>query len=325
MDHSLLVDLLLVAAGFLLLLKGGDYLVEGAVSVARLARLSPMVIGITVVGFGTSSPELLVSTEAAVQGASGIAVGNVVGSNIANIGMILGIVALICPIPVRRESLRLDLPFMLLAVALLALAGALGTLHRWQGLLAVALLAGYIAYKVRHSRLRPDSEAASSLTAFRQYSPLGATLVVAGSCIALWAGARLLISGSQSAAMTLGTLLGATPAAMERIIGLTVVALGTSLPELFASVSAARKGQTDMALGNIIGSVTFNILCVVGVASAISPIHGTAGRFRADYLIMTLASLVLYAFSHTHRALVRWEGAALLAIYAAYLAYTFTA
>ncbi len=319
----MLLDILFVLIGFWLLLKGGDYLVEGAVSIARIARLSPMVIGILVVGFGTSSPELLVSIEAAWQHSSGIAIGNVVGSNIANIGMILGIVALICRIPVKKESMHVDLPFMMLAVVLLALAGCFGTIHRWEGVLGFLLLVAYVMWKVRDSRHHPDAEAAASLSAFRQFKLAGALVVIVVSCVALWGGARLLIDGAKEIAMTLGTCLGASPTEMERVIGLTIVAVGTSLPEFFASVSAARKGQTDMALGNIIGSVTFNILSVVCIASAISPIHNSADGFLVDYTVMVVISFILYWFSHLHHALVRWEGAILLAIYLLYLGYTF--
>ncbi len=318
----MILDIIFVIIGFYLLLKGGDYLVEGSVSIARIARLSPMVIGISIVGFGTSSPELLVSIEAAWQGSSGIAIGNVVGSNIANICMILGVVALVCRIPVKAKSLKVDLPFMLLSVVLFAVAGSFGTIQRWEGLLGVLLLVGYVAWKVRDSRHHPDAEAAESLSAFRQFRLGGALVVIVVSCVALWGGARLLIDGAKDIAMTLGTAMGASASEMERIIGLTIVAVGTSLPEFFASVIAARRGQTDMALGNIIGSVTFNILSVIGVASAISPIHATAGTFLVDYSVMTLSALVLYWFSHLHRALVRWEGLCLLAIYILYLAYT---
>ncbi len=323
MTLTIILDIVFVLVGFYLLLKGGDFLVEGAVSIARIARLSPMVIGISVVGFGTSSPELLVSIEAAWQGSSGIAIGNVVGSNIANIGMILGVVALICRIPVKRESMRIDLPFMMLAVALLALAGSFGNIYRWQGLLGVLLLILYVVWKIRDSRHNPDPNAEASLAAFRQYRTFGAILVIIASCAALWFGAYLLIDGAKGIAMILGTHMGASPTEMERIIGLTIVAVGTSLPEFFASVIAARRGQTDMALGNIIGSVTFNILSVIGVASAICPIHNTNVGFIVDYIVMVLISMVLYLFSHLHHALVRWEGAVLLLIYVGYIVYTF--
>ncbi len=320
----MLLDIVLVLIGFFLLLKGGGYLVEGAVSVARAAKLSPMVIGITIVGFGTSSPELLVSVAAALKHSPGIAIGNVVGSNIANIGMILGVVALICRIPVKKSSLHIDLPFMLLSVSLLAIAGSMGTIHRWEGFLAVLLLAGYCMWQVRNSRHHPDPSAEDSLSEFPQHRTWVALLLIVGSCLALSYGADLLIEGASGLAMGIGQAVGVPHFVMERIVGLTVVAVGTSLPELFASVVAARKGQTDMALGNIIGSVTFNVLSVLGIAAAICPIHHTDVGFAFDYLTMVVLSLLLFFFARLHHALVRWEGAILLAAYIAYIARTFT-
>ncbi len=318
-----MLDIVFVLVGFYLLLKGGDYLTEGAVSIARIARLSPMVIGITVVGFGTSSPELLVSIESAWDGISGIAVGNVVGSNIANIGMILGVVALICAIPVNNKALHVDLPFMMVAVALLAAVGASGDILRWEGMAGFALLVMYVVLIIRDSRHHPDKDAEASLSEFRQYTTFMAILIIVASCLALWFGARLLIDGASNIAMKAGEALGMPQVEMERIVGLTVVAIGTSLPEFFASVMAARKGQTDMAIGNIIGSVTFNILSVLCIASSISPIHNTADGFGVDYAVMVGLSLLLWMFCRLHRALVKWEGAVLLAAYLAYLAYTF--
>ncbi len=324
MDWNILLDIAFVLVGFYLLLKGGDYLTEGAVSIARIARLSPMVIGITVVGFGTSSPELLVSIESAWEGITGITVGNVVGSNIANIGMILGVVALICAIPVKKKALFVDLPFMMVAVALLTAVGASGDILRWEGMAGFTLLIVYVVLIVRDSRHHPDKDAEASLSEFRQHTTLVAILIIVASCFALWFGARLLIDGASSVAMKAGEALGASKEEMERILGLTVVAVGTSLPEFFASVMAARKGQTDMAIGNIIGSVTFNILSVLCIASSISPIHNTADGFKVDYATMVGLSLLLWMFCRWHHALVKWEGAVLLASYVAYLTYTFT-
>ncbi len=321
---EILLDIVFVLIGFILLLKGGDYLVEGAVSIARIAKLSPMVIGITVVGFGTSSPELLVSIESALKDISGIAVGNVVGSNIANIGMILGVVALICRIPVDKTTLHKDLPFMTLAVLLLAIAGASGSLTRWEGLTGFALLVLYVVYKVRDSRHHPDRNAEASLAEFRQRTTLGSIVLIVVSCFALYFGANLLINGASSIAKAMGEALGASKETMDRIVGLTVIAVGTSLPEFFASVIAARKGQTDLAIGNIIGSVTFNIFSVLCIASAIAPIHNTGAGFYVDYAVMVALSVLLWLFCHKHHALVHWEGVVLFASYLAYVAYLFT-
>ncbi len=320
----MIIDLLLVLAGFILLMKGGDYLVEGAVSVARIARLSPMVIGITVVGFGTSSPELLVSIEAALQHNSGIALGNVVGSNIANIGMILGLVCRIWRLPVKRSSRFRDLPFMMFAVVLMSAAGLSGQIDRWMGIAGLTLLILFCLWQVRHSRRHPEASDAEALSEFRPHKLSIALLIIVGSCLALFYGADILIEGASGLALNLGEHFGCARAPMERIVSLRLVADGTSLPELFASDMAARKGQTDMALGNIIGSVTFNILCVTATASAICPIGEANVGFVPHYIAMIGISLVLWLFSRSHHALVRWEGAVLLASYVAYLAYTFS-
>ena len=308
-----------IVLGFVLLLKGGDYLVEGAVSIARLARLSPMVIGLTVVGFGTSAPELLVSVQAALANSPGICIGNVVGSNIANIGMILGITGLICTIPAKHSTLCIDMPFMLLSVFLMVVVGLSGTIYRFEGLFFVALLMGFVAWQVKNSRKHPDPDAENSLSGFRQHNIWVAILIVLASCAALAIGAKMLIYGASGTARWIGEILDADPKEMERIIGLTIVAAGTSMPELFASVMAARRGQTDMAIGNIIGSITFNILSVVGLSAIICPIHNTDAGFISDYAVMAFISVLLYFFILTKNKLSRWEGLVLLLLYIAYL------
>jgi cation:H+ antiporter len=311
-----------IIGGFVLLVKGGDFLIDGAVAIAQRARLSPMVIGLTVVGFGTSMPELLVSTQAAWVGSSGIAIGNVAGSNIANVALILGFTALIHPLPSGRRMMRIDMPFMLVSMLLFIALAWTGTIERWMGVLMVALLVGFVSWEVRVSRKTISSVATQSQQTGRVMPLWRALLLVVVSIAAMVWGADLLVDGSSSVAMELGNMLGVSAAQMERIIGLTVVALGTSLPELFASVIAARKGETDMAVGNIIGSVTFNILSVVGVASAISPIHEAWEGFAIDYGLMLFLGLLLWFFLRTRHKLERWEGAVLLLIYVAFLVKT---
>lgn len=187
------MSVFLILFGFFLLLKGGDYLVEGAVSLARIARLSPVVIGMTVVGFSTSSPELLVSVQAALAASPGLAIGNVVGSNIANIALILGLTALIAPLPATRAALRTDLPFMLLSAVLLSVAGLCGTIHRWQG-----LLAAFMGWQVMNCRRHPQAEDAEALAAFPQHGLAAALLMVVLSGLALVFGSRLLVMGPRT-------------------------------------------------------------------------------------------------------------------------------
>lgn len=339
-----------ILLGILLLIKGGDYLIEGSVVIARRAKLSPMIIGLTVIGFGTSMPELCVSAQAAWTGSSGIALGNVAGSNISNIALILGVTALIHPIPAKPDILRRGMPVFVLALCIIIAVAVNGTIERWMGMTMVGLLIIYLIVEIRRSR---KIEAAKSKTASTKVSkdasspaeeisiestkdassaadvnetdsvkdmPLWKALsVVILSLAAMVWGSDMLVSGASDIAHTIGDSMGVDPVAMERIIGLTIVAVGTSLPELCASVIAARKGETDMAVGNIIGSGIFNILCVVGVASSISPIHNSWHPFALDYIVQLGLCLLLWLFLRTNHLLQRWEGAIFTTIYVSYI------
>ena len=339
-----------ILLGILLLIKGGDYLIEGSVVIARRAKLSPMIIGLTVIGFGTSMPELCVSAQAAWTGSSGIALGNVAGSNISNIALILGVTALIHPIPAKPDILRRGMPVFVLALCIIIAVAINGTIERWMGMTMVGLLIIYLIVEIRRSR---KIEAAKSKTASTKVSkdasspaeeisiestkdasssadvnetdsvkdmPLWkAFSVVILSLAAMVWGSDMLVSGASDIAHTIGDSMGVDPVAMERIIGLTIVAVGTSLPELCASVIAARKGETDMAVGNIIGSGIFNILCVVGVASSISPIHNSWHPFALDYIVQLGLCLLLWLFLRTNHLLQRWEGAIFTTIYVSYI------
>lgn len=324
-----------ILLGILLLIKGGDYLIEGSVVIARRAKLSPMIIGLTVIGFGTSMPELCVSAQAAWTGSSGIALGNVAGSNISNIALILGVTALIHPIPAKPDILRRGMPVFVLALCIIIAVAVNGTIERWMGMTMVGLLIIYLVVEIRRSR---KIEAAKRKTVSTKVSkdasspadvnetdsvkgmPLWKALsVVILSLAAMVWGSDMLVSGASDIAHTIGDSMGVDPVAMERIIGLTIVAVGTSLPELCASVIAARKGETDMAVGNIIGSGIFNILCVVGVASSISPIHNSWHPFALDYIVQLGLCLLLWLFLRTNHLLQRWEGAIFMTIYVSYI------
>lgn len=311
----MLIDIGYILIGLLLLVKGGDYLVDGSVAIAERAGLTKMVIGLTVIGFGTSMPELLVSAQSALVGNSGIAIGNVVGSNISNIALILGITALVHPIPVLRSTLRTDMPFMLLACILfVAVALGFGTIGRIPGILFILMLIGFVYYQVSTARKTHKADRQQQESEANAAQPMAlwkALLLVIVSFAGMVLGANLLVKGGSDIA----TQLGVT----DRIIGLTIVAVGTSLPELFASVMAAVKGETDMAIGNIIGSVTFNVLSVIGVSAAISPIHEAAVGFGFDYFLMLALGLTLWFFLRTQHKLARWEGAILALIYVGYL------
>ena len=313
----MILDIVFILLGLALLVKGGDYLVDGSVAIAKRAKLSEMVIGLTVVGFGTSMPELLVSAQSAWMGNSGIAIGNVVGSNISNIALILGVTSIVQVIPAQKITLKIDLPFMLLSFALFVAIAMTGSIGRVAGVIAVIILFSFVAYQVRKSRKAEAALAKENPDAQNEAEPMAlwkAILLVIVSFLAMVFGANILVEGASNIAR----LLGVT----DRIIGLTIVAVGTSLPELFSSVMAAIKGKTDMAIGNIIGSGTFNILCVIGVSSIITPIMGTNIGFAFDYALMVILGVLLWLFLRSKYILERWEGILLTAIYIAYLAKT---
>ena len=321
----MLLNILIVLLGFLLLIKGGDWLVDGSVAIAKRAKLSPMVIGITVIGFGTSAPELFVSLQAALANSPGISIGNIVGSNIANIGLILGVTALILPCVTKAFTLKVDLPMMCAACWLLVGVGMTGTIGRLAGAIGVVTLILFISWEVRCSR-RLTKNAESNEENTEPVMALWKAILLALFALGLLVGgANLLVNGASGIARTIGDAVGADPNDMERIIGLTIVAVGTSFPELFASVIAARKGQQDMAIGNIVGSVTFNVLFGIGLPAIICPIHNSDQGFFLDYLLMGGLAILLWLFMFTRRTLERWEGGVLLAIYIGYIAYTVVA
>ncbi|MES1942811.1 K+-dependent Na+/Ca+ exchanger-like protein [Salinisphaera sp. PC39] len=303
-----------IAAGAGLLYVGAEGLVRGSASLAVRLGLTPLVIGLTVVAMGTSMPEMVVSVDAALDGRGGLAVGNVVGSNIGNIGLILALAALVSPLAVKAQILRLDMPVLmvvsLLLVALLA-DGALGRLE------AGALAVGAVLYTVFNLRLaRRESAAVQAEFAEALPAPAGSagrdlTLVIGGLAL-LVLGARVLVLSAVAIATGAGL--------SEVVIGLTVVAVGTSLPELATSVVAARKGEGDIAVGNVIGSNLFNILGILGVTALIRPLDA-GGLAMADLWLMVGFTALLGVFMFTGTRVRRGEGAVLLLLYVAYIAY----
>ncbi|MBS0122571.1 calcium/sodium antiporter [Thetidibacter halocola] len=298
------MDILYVALGLILLVAGGDALVSGAVGVAQRLRLSPLVIGVTLVGFGTSLPELLTSLQAAWRGSPGIALGNVVGSNIANVLLIGGVAATMVAIPVARGTLRRDGVWML-AASLAALA--LTRLETPGPLLGGALMLGLAAYLLHALRSGergpelPESAPSVGPNVLRLVLGLGATI----------GGAALLVEGASALARDAGL--------SEALIGLTLVAVGTSLPELATSVVAARRGEGALALGNILGSNIFNILGILGATALLAPLPIDPVIAGFDIWVMLAAAVLLVVLARTGRTLARWEGLLLLALYAVYI------
>jgi cation:H+ antiporter len=301
---------LYLAGGFAALLAGSELLVRGAVALARHLRVSPLLIGLTVVGFGTSVPELVTSVEAARLGSPGIAVGNIVGSNICNILLILGLAAVLRPIPVRRATVVRDGGVMLLAALAVAALVPLGALLRPVGLVFLAALAAYLTLAYRRERAAPDPQAGDREPPKRRLA-LAIPALLVGLMLAVL-GAHLFVVG----AIELARLLHIS----ESIIGLTVAAVGTSLPELATSVVAVIRRQPDIAYGNIVGSNIFNVFGILGVTALVKPIalpHDIAGF---DVWVMLAASAALIAASVTGWRLTRGEGASFLAAYGGYLA-----
>lgn len=304
---------LLLVIGLILLVAGGEGFVRGAVAIAEKLGMSPLLIGLTLVGFGTSLPELVTSVQAALEGAPGIAVGNVVGSNIANILLILGITALIFPIAVDKAVLRRD-GSVLVVASLAALAIVMiGTLGRIAGVVLIAMLLAYVVFSYFADRRAQASQTvAAEIEATGGHQPiwLSIVFVIGGLALTVF-GARLLVSS----AIEIATALGVS----ETIIGLTVVAIGTSLPELVTSIIAALRRHTDLALGNIIGSNIFNVLFILGVTALIQPIPVPPEIIGFDIWVMLGATALLLGFAYTQREIVRWEGGVLVVLYGGYI------
>lgn len=302
------LQFVLLALGFVMLAKGADWFVEGAAGIAMRFGIPQLVIGLTIVAMGTSAPEAAVSIAAAVKGNADITIGNIVGSNILNILVILGLAASIVPIAVARSTVRIEIPFMIAVTALLFYQGRDGSISLADGGVLMVAFAVYMMYlytMAMKSNVDSDLEEPGL--------PLGRCLLGAVG------GLALIIAGSNvtvGAATSIATYAGLS----ERFIGLTIVALGTSLPELFTSVAAARRGNADIAIGNIVGSNIFNILFVVGLSSLIIDIP-FASAFNFDtYVALGAAVLLLLCVLRTQR-LQRWAGALMLVCYAVYLGY----
>ncbi len=318
MSTSVIVFLIL---GLVLLVAGADLLVRGASRLALRFGISPLVIGLTVVAFGTSAPELAVSVQSGLAGQSGIAVGNIVGSNIFNVLMVLGLAALITPLVVSQQLIRIDVPLVVAASVLLWIMAFDGFIGLFDGLLLTAGIVGYTVFAIQQSRKESAAIQAEYEQEFGdEKSPWLARLPVQIALIV--GGLTLLVLGASwlvDSAVTIARALGVS----EVIIGLTIVAAGTSLPELATSVVAALRGERDIAVGNVIGSCLFNLLGIAGIAALVTPggLEVAASMIRFDIPVMVavaLACLPIFAAGHLIR---RWQGALFLGYYLAYVLY----
>jgi len=317
MEHGL--TYLFLVVGLLLLLGGAEFLVKGAAGLATRLGVSPFLIGLTLVGFGTSSPELVASLEGAFQGYPGIAVGNVVGSNIANILLILGIAGLVFPMTVDRGALKRDGAMLLIAAVAMVAACVYGALSREVGFGFLALLAVYLVYTYRADRKGQDGTAklhaaeAEFLKPGRKMALFVEIVMALGGLVALVAGASLLVDS----AVEIATAFGLS----DSVIGLTLVAIGTSLPEVATSVLAAFRRKSDIAIGNVIGSNIFNVFGIAGTVAAVQPIPVPADIASFDIWVMAAASVLFLVFAWTGARIGRGEALLLLAGYGAYVTF----
>lgn len=309
---QILIQLLLLVVGFALLMKGADWFVEGASKIADKLGIPQLVIGLTIVAMGTSLPEAAVSITSALKGSAEITIGNIVGSNIFNVLVILGLTAVICAIPVQKSTVRYEIPFTIAVTAVLAVLGlADNKISRGEGVILWGLMIVYLLYLLKLAK---------------NGQPLDEEIPEAGKDEKIWklllmvvVGGAMIVFGSDvtvDAATELAVIFGMS----ERFIGLTIVAMGTSLPELVTSVTAGLKGKTDIAVGNIVGSNIFNILFVVGTSALITPVVYSAD-FLVDSIVAAAAMVLLFVCVVRKQKLSRVSGIIMLAGYAAYFVY----
>ncbi|WP_417732109.1 calcium/sodium antiporter [Rosistilla oblonga] len=308
------MDYLFLLLGLAVLVVGAELLVRGAVTLAEVARISPLVIGLTVVAFGTSAPELAVSTISSLHGDSAIALGNVVGSNILNVLLILGVSAVIVPLSVSSQLIRLDVPIMIGVSVFIWLAAVDGAIGRGEAVCMLLTFTCYTVWLIRAGRKESDGNADDSNQAPKPSLirlSLNIAILLAGLALLVW-GAKMLVDSATSIARSLGV--------NDIVIGLTIVAAGTSLPELATSVVAAIKGQRDIAVGNIVGSNVFNLLMVLATASVVSKsgISVAPEVLWFDVVVMVLTAILCLPIFVSHAAVSRAEGVVMLLLYATY-------
>lgn len=310
----MLLSVLYILIGVVVVLWGADRLTEGAVGVAERLRIPQFVIGLTIVAIGTSMPEFCVSLVSALKGTADLAVGNVVGSNIFNSLLIVGITAMVAPMTILKSTVRLDIPFALLASVMLAAFCYDGELTRLDAGILFGLFLVFMFITLQHAKRgekKEESEENEDVKEREQAMPVWkmvALILVGLACLVL--GSNVFVDGATKVAAALGV--------SDAVIGLTVVAMGTSMPELATSVVAARKGNSGIAIGNVLGSNVFNILLVIGLTGVINPMH-IQGITWIDLSMLILSMVLLLLFSYTKYTIARWEGAVLTILFAGYM------
>jgi len=309
-----MMDYILLGLGLVILLYGGKILVDGAAAIAVKLGMSAGLIGLTIVAFGTSAPELLVSVNAALKGNGDISIGNVVGSNIANIGMVLGLSGLFYPILIRKSTLRFDYLITVLVTLLFYALSYNGEIGLWEGIVMFSLFVGFNIYLFRNSGqggLTESTEGEEEIEQVKGYSWFLAVTLFLGGIVGLYFGSELLVNNAIKISREFGV--------SERVISVTIIAIGTSLPELITSIMAALSKKTDMAIGNILGSNIMNILSILGITAIIKPIAVSEDFLRSDYLWMIGFTLILFPLIKTKMKISFVEGAVLFIGYGAYM------
>ncbi len=306
----------LLIAGFVLLIKGADFFVEGSSSVAKKLSIPPLIIGMTIVAMGTSLPETSVSVTASLAGANDLSISNAVGSNIFNLLIVAGVCALFHPLPVHPDSIKRDFPFSIIAAGILLAFGFFtDNISRIAGAVLLAVFAFFLYTMISNAlKARKNGTASAEGEEIKLLPGWQCAIYIIGGIIAIAAGGKMVVEGASDIAKSFGM--------SDNLIGMTIVALGTSLPELVTSLVAAKKNETDMALGNVIGSNVFNILLVLGIAAVISPISFTTQNC-IDTLFLIGTSLLVLVFCLPKKKIVRWHGLSMAALYAGYTVYLF--
>lgn len=312
---EMLKSIVLLLVGFILLIKGADFFVEGSSSVAKSLRIPSMIVGLTIVAMGTSLPELAVSVTASLAGNNALAVSNVIGSNIFNLMLVCGACALFAPLIVQKNTLKKEIPLSVVCVVLLLVLGLFGMeIGRTDGVILLILFIGFLVWMVK-SALKAHAESANleeSGNEYKIYPAWVCVIYIVGGAVAIKFGGDFVVDGASAVAMKAGL--------SQNLVGLTIVAMGTSLPEFVTSVVAARKNEVDMAFGNVIGSNIFNILFILGVTATISPVAFIMENV-IDSVILLIVSILVWVFAWSRLHIEKKEGIVLLACYAGYLLY----
>lgn len=306
----------MLIAGFVLLIKGADFFVEGSSSVAKKLSIPPLIIGMTIVAMGTSLPETSVSVTASLAGANDLSISNAVGSNIFNLLIVAGTCALFHPLPVHPDSIKRDFPFSVIAASILLAFGFFtDNISRIAGAVLLAVFAFFLYTMISNAlKARKNGTASAEDEEIKLLPGWQCAIYIIGGIIAIAGGGKMVVEGASDIAKSFGM--------SDNLIGMTIVALGTSLPELVTSLVAAKKNETDMALGNVIGSNVFNILLVLGIAAVISPI-GFTTQNCIDTIFLIAVSLLVFFFCLPKKKIVRWHGLSMVALYAGYTVYLF--